>query len=145
MRGKRGDLVVYKDGYTGIILAVEREKTIVFMGNGLRMVCDPEELQVLPIRLPVTLTVLCLDLKVKESEAPSSFFEMLPVHYDDAPHDFRIKQVEQDMEIARAFEELEKTRMAFRLLVDDLAESKKIGDEVLHRLREGCAAREKQT
>ncbi len=134
IRGKRGDLVQYsRGGYHGIILAVEKDKTIVFTGNGVRMVCEPGDLQIVPI------------ITGAGENNPSNFYELLPVHYDDAPHDFRIKQVEQDREIERCFKELEKTRLAFRLLVDELAESKKIGDEVLARLREGCAAREKQT
>ncbi|KKL57719.1 hypothetical protein LCGC14_2232620 [marine sediment metagenome] len=137
MRGKRGDLVISKDGYYGIILAVERNKTIVFMGNSLRMVCEPDDLKILPIKE--------VGGAGDPGNNPSNFYELLPVHYDDAPHDFRIKQVEQDQEIELCFEELEKTRLAFRLLVDELAESKKIGDEVLARLREGTAAREKQT
>ena len=66
----------------------------------------------------------------------SNFYELLPVHYDDAPHDFRIKQLEMEDEIKRAFEELSQARRNFNILCQDLLESKKIGDEVIARLGE---------
>ncbi|MFC1861233.1 hypothetical protein ACFLYL_03020 [Chloroflexota bacterium] len=84
------------------------------------MIIDPDDLTIVPI--------------VKGASNPSNFYELLPVHFDDAPHDFRIKQQELEDTIHQSETELQKTRLSINLLVDDLWNSKRIEEEVVKSL-----------